>query len=321
MRWWMHWGIQAVLARVPGGQTIHRHLQENFGQLKHLESGNQFENALEIIESAVSVIGSLPGVRVAEIGTGWVPAVPMALGLIGCEVHTFDVASLTNQDYFRRTLEAWEPRLAELAQAAQQSHDEVAKRWERLARTQSLAEFCSQTGGRCLAPVDTTCLPDSSGTFDLVVSNLVMQCVPEELIVPVLRESARLLKPAGWAIHRITMADEYATSDTERHRLHYLAYSRETWNRWFNHSLKVQNRWRASQFLDAFRDVGFVPHEVQKSIDQSGVDFFRQVPFAPEFAHLDEDDLATIGLKVVLRKPPLPHHLPSDCPSSLSPSQ
>jgi SAM-dependent methyltransferase len=179
----------------------------------------------------------------------------------------------------------------------------VAERWELLANADSLHDLCLQTGGVCLAPVDTTSLPDMAGTFDLVVSNLVMQCIPDALVVPVLRESARILNPGGWAIHRIRMTDEYASSDPQQHHLHFLSYPQKTWDRWFNHRLKNQNRWRASHFLQAFRDVGFSQREVHRYRDTSAADYFQKVSLAPEFQSCDEDDLNTIGIDVILQKP------------------
>lgn len=303
MRWWAHWGVQYLLAHVPGGGVVHRFMQERAGQLRHIERGNQFENALTILELARQHAGPLAGLRVAELGTGWIPAIPVALALAGCEVHTFDVRALTKPEYLRRTLNTWEPRLVEIAEASRQSLLEVYERWDRLSRAESLAALCQQTGGVYLAPVDTTSLPDESAAFDLVVSNLVMQSIPEELIVPVLRESARLLKPGGWSIHRIRMTDEYAGTDPNRHHLHYLTYQQTTWKRWFDHRNKCQNRWRASHFLKAFRDVGFLQREVRRHWDDSGAAYFQKVRLAPEFQWCDEDDLNTIGIDAVLQKP------------------
>ena len=97
MRWWAHWGIQYLLAHVPGGESVHRLMKEQAGQLRNLEQGSQFENALQILEMASDKAGPLAGLRVAELGTGWVPAIPVALALVGCEVHTFDVAALTSR--------------------------------------------------------------------------------------------------------------------------------------------------------------------------------------------------------------------------------
>ena len=321
MRWWAHWGIQYLLAHVPGGEVVHRLMQEQAGQLRNLEQGSQFENALQILEMASGQAGSLAGLRVAELGTGWVPALPVALALVGCEVHTFDVAALTKRDYLQRTLKAWEPRLGEIAAAAQQPVGQVAKRWATLARSTTLHELCQQTGGVCLAPVDTTALPDETGAFDFVVSNLVMQCIPDQLVVPVLRESARILKPSGWSIHRIRMTDEYAFSDPHQHHLHFLTYQKATWNRWFNHRLKNQNRWRASHFLEVFRDVGLLLREVRRHHDTSGAAYFQRVPLAPEFQSCDEDDLNTIGMDVVLQKPSVAGDLwstPSDSIEAVS---
>ena len=304
MRWWAHWGVQFLLAKVPGGGLAHRLLQEKAGHLRHIERGYQFDNALLILDMATKHVGSLVGLRVAEIGTGWIPAVPVALALTGCEVHTYDVSALTKSDFLRRTLKTWEPRLAEIAQASKQPLLDVYDRWDRLSRSETLNEVCEKTGGEYLAPVDTTSLPYESGTFDLVLSNLAMPSIPDGLIVPVLQESVRLLKPSGWSIHRIRMTDEYAACDPNRHHLHYLTYGQETWKRWFDHRHKCQNRWRTSHFLKAFRDVGLLQRELRRHQDTTGAAYFQKVPLAPEFQACDEDDLNTIGIDVVLQRPP-----------------
>lgn len=310
MRWWMHWGMQYLLAKTPGGEQVHRILQEKVGQLKSLETGNQFDNAIKILGLANRHAGNLQRKRVVEIGTGWVPAVPVALALAGCEVHTFDVAPLTKPEYLRRTLDAWEKRLVDLAEAAGQSICEVTERWEKLARMPDLASLCYATGGVALAPCDTANLPNETESYDLAVSNLVMQCVPESLVVPVIRESVRLLKPSGWAIHRMHLTDEYAQKDAQRHDLDFLKHPKETWDRWYNHALKVQNRWRASQFLQVFTESGLVPVEVIQRCRQSDLDYIRKLNLAPEYRDFTELDLASIALTTALQKPPVSRQQP-----------
>ena len=309
MKWWVHWGMQYLLAKTPGGELVHQVLQEKAGQLRNLEQGNQFENAIKILTLAAKHGGDLRGKRVVEFGTGWVPAVPVALAIAGCEIHTFDVASLTKPEYLQRTFQAWEPRLLQIAEATQQPICEIAERWEQLARHRDLDSLCRATGGLAMAPCDTTDLPIESGMYDLSVSNLVMQCVPESLVVPVLKESVRLLKPSGWAVHRMHLTDEYARSDPQRHDLDFLKHDRETWNRWFNHSLKVQNRWRASQFIRSLHEIGLAPVEIIQRCNQSDIDYVRTLNVATEFQGIAELDLASIALTVAMQKPPVtaPH--------------
>ena len=278
-------------------------MQERVGQLRGMETGNQFDDALQFLKTASLDGRSLMGLCVVEIGTGWVPAISVAFALAGSEAHSFDVTALTKPDYLRRTLAAWKPRLDEIAVAANQPLMEVVERWESLSRCRSLEDLLQKTGGTYLAPCDTAALPLPSESVDFVVSNLVLQCMTEEQVMPVIRESARVLKPSGLATHRIRMTDEYALGDPARHNLHFLTYRQNTWNRWFNHSLKIQNRWRASQFLKAFHDVGFSQHEVCRYRDTQGAAYFQQVALAPEFQWCDEDDLNTIGMDVVLHKP------------------
>jgi len=81
MKWLLKSGAQAVFARTPGGLHLNRLFQGDIAQaliplkLKSIEWMN----------------GALSNVKVAvEVGTGWVPAIPLGLTARGIRVHTYD---------------------------------------------------------------------------------------------------------------------------------------------------------------------------------------------------------------------------------------
>ncbi len=318
MRWWMNAATQWTLARVPGGRFAHGLLQEHSGELSCIECSSRFDNAEFFLRAARRWCGELGDLHVVELGTGWVPAVPLALLACGARVETYDVARLVKPRFFRRTRDEVRRRAGLYAVAADLPVQTVLRRLNTIADARDLETGCPLLGGRCVAPCDTRHLPYSDDEVDLVVSNLVLQCIEPQVLRDVLAESLRVLRPGGFAIHRIRMSDEYAPCDRRRNHLAYLKYSRRAWDRWFNHDLKYVNRLRASQFLELFRETGFDCRQADGVVDEASIPFLRSLKLAPEFRDLELHDLATVNLDVALQKPVMADV--SDAPDWASPA-
>ena len=303
MRWWVKAGVARCLASIPGGDTLHFWLQRRFGELRHLEQSTRFDNAEYFLRTTRAHVGYVHGLRVVELGTGWVPAVPLAYAVAGALVATYDVRRLVRSDLFVRTRDQIGRRAERLAAAAGQSPARFCARLARIAKETEFDRAMRRLGGLYCAPWNTCRLPYQDNAADLVISNLVLQCVHRALLPPLLQEMRRVLKPGGLSIHRASLTCEYAAGDPRRHPLSFLKYPDETWNRWFNHSIKYVNRLRYSQFLQLFQDAGFEIAEVQPTVDSEAIPFLKELGVAEEFRGLSWEDLATTGFQVVLRKP------------------
>ena len=303
MKWWMHWLSQLGMAHLPGGRRLHRLMQDRFGEHRHLESSTRFDNAELFLRKILRLTENVNDPHVVELGTGWIPAVPMTLLLAGVRVDTFDVTRHVDGCLYGRTRDVLAGRLDRLATAARLPESVIE---ERLRRVDDVADFATAAGqldGRYAAPVDTTSLPYDELTADVVISNLVLQCIPKEVLEPVLRESFRILKPGGHAIHRLYLGDEYAGRDPNRNRLHYLAYTENTWQTWFCHRLKHLNRLRAPQFLAMFEEIGFEVRHTERSVDETSIDHLKQIGVDDQFGDFTWEEIATTSLEVTLRKP------------------
>ncbi len=304
MKWWVKWGVSYTLSHVPAGQVLHQWILRHFGELAHVAGSTRFENMKTLLQMAHRWCGRPEGLRVVELGTGWVPAVPLGFGLAGARVHTFDVVSLTAPDLFEETRDIIaREHLRSIADSFGVPAQNVSQRLRKIEGLRSFEKAMERLGGSYHAPYDTRALPFADGEVDLVVSNLVLQCIPKEILPAVLEESRRILKPGGVALHRIRMSDEYAGPGTGRNHLEYLKYPEKTWNRWFNHSLKHLNRLRARQFLDLFEDTGFLCRECHRHIDHDSISFLERLELAPPFRGMSGEELATVGIDVVLEKP------------------
>src|SRR5206468_11368645 len=76
----------------------------------------------------------------------------------------------------------------------------------------------------------------------------VLEHVSPEGIGQVMRESARILRPGGLAIHSVNCGDHYAYFDRSITMVNYLTYSEGAWHRWNNRML-YQNRLRPNDFV------------------------------------------------------------------------
>lgn len=302
MKWTTKWGILWSLAHLPGGRRLHECMLRRHGELAALEKSSRFQNAMEIVSTVQQHLGGVEGKNVVEIGTGWVPAVPLAFALCGARVQTFDVRRLSDARLYQRTVDELGRNATHLAQAAKVSELEIQRRLKIIVDSVTLEEALSKLGGSYTAPVDTCQLPMADDAADVVISSLVLQCIPAHLLRSVLRETWRVLSPRGVAVHRIRLTDEYAAGDPQRNHFEYLQYSQATWDRWYNHRLKHQNRLRASQFSTLFENVGFECLERSAAVDSDSIPILKKLGVDSSFAQLDWADLATVCMSVVLRK-------------------
>ncbi len=302
MRWWMKAAILQGFARLPRGDRLYAHFQSRFGELARLEQSTRFDNAILILQKAREHAPAGDALHVVELGTGWVPSVPLAFMLAGARVDTFDVTQLVRSDYFVRCRDEIARRLPEFAAAAGVPEPEMASRIGRIAQESDFATAAQILGGSYQAPRDTRQLPFPDGQVDVVVSNLVLQCIPRKLLPGVLKESERILKPDGVAVHRIWMGDEYSAGDPHRNHLDYLRYSQSTWDRCFNHSIKHLNRLRYPQFVALIEEAGFEIVACRKTVDEDSIPHLRQRGVAAEFRDLSWEDVATMSAELVLKK-------------------
>ena len=305
MKWWMKWGITSTLAYLPGGRILHKKMLRRFGELASISASTRFANTEILLDMARRWCNGVDKQRVVELGTGWVPAVPTGFALAGAQVETFDIVPLVTDEIFCETRQLYAGRTKALSVASGTPENTIHQRLQQIEKATDFAESCHILGGRYQAPFDTTALPFDDGEIDLIVSNLVLQCIPKDILPLILAESWRVLKPHGIALHRIWMSDEYAPDESSgRNQLEYLKYPDHIWERWFNNSLKHVNRLRAPQFLELFSEQGFVCRECQRQIDYDSIPHLQQLNIAAPFKHLSLEELATVGINVVLEKNP-----------------
>lgn len=142
-------------------------------------------------------------------------------------------------------------------------------------------------------------LPFEDGTFDLVWSSDVLEHVRRPELT--LRETARVLRTGGLAIHRIDLRDHYFL-DREEAWLRCLRYSDPMWRAIAWNRSSYVNRLRRSDWHGLFADVGLVleREEAGRSEVLRAAALRGELPASRPY--LSVDDAETYRLDVVLRK-------------------
>lgn len=294
MDWRIKGVVQGVLARLPGGTAINDALQRAAGgrrdESKHIDI--KFRADWMVQMELLNRLGlSVRDRDLLEIGTGWLPVFPLCFALAGARrCYTFDLHRHLNPAVVPQALRELERHLPDIARASSEAPAQVRQRWERLCAAGSGEAILAAAGIDYRAPADATDtgLPDAS--VAVVFSNSVLEHVGASVLVPMMRESARILQPDGLSLHSVNCGDHYAYFDRSITPIHYLRYTEGQWRKW-NNDLLYQNRLRPVDFVEAARGAGL---EILLDLHTPRAELLERVdsmPIAPEFRRYPKEQL------------------------------
>lgn len=306
-----HWLLKSafhhVIATLPGSRCWNEMLQVHVtGSL--VFGSDQLRERLSHCGKIVAPLFRLHptargGFRALELGTGWYPALPIALHLCGAtEVWTFDIKPLLQCARLQHLLELFCAHAAtgELQQWL------PALRSERLVALQAVvkesaplepAELLERLAIHAVVG-DARATGLAEQTIDLFFSWGVLEYIPRVTLVELHQEFARIAMPEAASVHFIGLEDEYAAFDRRLSPLHFLRFSEAQW-RWLNSALNPIFRLRISDHRDTLREGGWdVVEEENRSCEPA---LLHSLPLAPEFRGYRREDLAVLDSWLVAK--------------------
>jgi SAM-dependent methyltransferase len=288
--------VQNILSSLPAGERLNNFLQVRTGGLRNFD--NQVRTKINDWLGTMQLLADC-GVRVSdaatmEIGTGWFPTLPLCFWLAGAQsCFTYDLCRHLRPELTRRLVIALEVHLDAIAASAGLPLAIVRERYVKLQN-----DILAASGITYVAPGDAshTGLPDQS--VDIVFSNSVLEHVSPESLPAIMRETRRILRPSGVAVHCVACNDHYAHFDSKISYINYLRFSAQEWRRW-NNSLQFQNRLRAPDFLRLTEDAGFRLMTVQQCVRPGVEQALETLPIAPEFHTYSRSELAATTVNFV----------------------
>jgi SAM-dependent methyltransferase len=131
-----------------------------------------------------------------------------------------------------------------------------------------------------------------------VTTSEVLEHVPQESILQLLREWKRILRPGGLMSHTINLADHFSNFDKEISPVNFLRFRERTWAGLCS-GLAYCNRLRECQYLQMFSDAGFSILNVESTLDRGAMESLSAIPVAREFEGMSPAQLAVTRSLIV----------------------
>lgn len=304
MKWYLKAFIQKFLASIPYGKDLNFLLQKRYGELRKIEIAGKIEDITRtFIEPILSKYGKLSGLKVTEIGTGWVPILPITLSLLGCYCKTVDVDRHLNIELISKTLSKIYIHLNNLSKIPNFCQESTERKIKQALQCLTLDDVLQRLNIHYIAPVNSTNLPIDTSSQDITLSRLVLNYIPLDILPDITKELYRTMKPGGLSIHRFGLFDDYASIDPNVSLVNFLKYPSWFWDKFVNNRIKYLNRARYPYYLDLFEKTGFKIVSYQTKLDERSLEALSKMKIAKEFRKYSREELATIGLTVILSKP------------------
>ena len=242
------------MAYLPGriGERVYYALQRTVGGLRDVDPENRFRAALEIAQRLEAHGRSLVDATVLELGTGWRLNVPLALWLLGAKrVVTVDLYRYLRLALVRKDLAALRtaPERFRTLFGRYAASDRFRRRFDELLAFRGTGtDLLRLTGIEYLAPADASRLPLADESVDAHVSFTVLEHIPPDTLIAILREGQRVLRPHGLLVHCIDFSDHSAHSDPSISFVNFLQYDDATWARLAGNRYAFHNRLRVDEF-------------------------------------------------------------------------
>ena len=303
-----NWKFKSALQRACAALPVKREpayyfLQCAFGRPLRFNPLPNMKEAAGIVAQLAACGLSMRGARVMETGTGRRVDMPLAFYLCGarsictCDLHRYlkpelvqhSVAELVRQ---REQVKAIFQNVADSGV--------IDARLDALAAARDASDTLEIARIDYRAPVDAsrTGLPD--GSIDLHFSYTVLEHMPAEVLMAILREANRVLAPGGLACHQIDPSDHFSHDDVSISAINFLQFSESEWERYGGNQFAYHNRRRAVHYMDIYNAC---KHEIVECLRWTDERSMRELrsgfALAPEFRSISPEVVCTVGLRIV----------------------
>jgi hypothetical protein len=293
MKWTTKALIQRVLSKIPGGSLFYYLGQRYFYGFRKLHIDSKIDQGNFILKNLSEVGGTVEGKITVEIGTGWVPVIPLLFWLFGSDkCFTFDIERLLKDSLVIESVK----QLLAIASNPNEKLNEIYLTTIKSDRLKILQQLIGKNSEQVLlkcniayfAPKDASFSELPSNSIDLVYSNVVL-------------EMSRILHPGGYMVHHIDLSDHFSHSDPSISLINFLQFSELAFSK-YNSNFLYQNRLRVSAYRNLIIQSGFsIVHE-ERYISKKALQSFPSLHIHPDFSGYKPEELCTTNYCVVAKR-------------------
>ncbi len=240
----------------------------------------------------------LPGMKVMEVGTGWVHWEALMLrNEIACDTILYDVWDNRSFERFRAFVkELTDPALR--ARLGLQNHDGL-RLMQRIADTSSFNRAYDRLGFKYIVDPSGLLPMIAKDSLDFIFASDVAEHFDRDDIPQILSRTFKALKPGGHLYHQIVLTDHLRIYDRTVHDKEYLRFSGKFFDRFLNNKVQYINRLQIPDWHNQFALAGFEIVETNRLVhsDLSTIDVHA------EYAHIHPSDLSCAVVQFLLKKP------------------
>ena len=282
--------VQAVLARLPGGEAINHRLQRINARRRGPEVLANRVTDMARVMNRLKQLHPIKGATIVEVGTGWDALPTLCLSAEGAErVHTYDHVRHLRLD------------MAQTAAAvAAQARPEWGALWAARA-SNDLKSLLRTARVQYCAPGDASETGLKDASVDIFFSYAVLEHVPEQAASAIITEARRVLKPDGVFYALIGLHDHYHNFDSRVSKVNFLRYPEWLWSPLVKNRISYHNRLRERDFLEMLKALGAEIVDVHSTIDPDDLQRVRSMKIDRRFQGYSPEDLATTCTEIVCR--------------------
>jgi SAM-dependent methyltransferase len=302
MKWFVKCMAFQVLSRVPGGQPLYHAAQRRLTGSTRQTEARLLGKIGQTLVYWKWLAANLSPARLAaathlELGSGWLPSVPVTFQALGVpRQFLVDIAPHLQPEAVVETVEIFQ-------KAAPRADFKFARLPAVPARGKSLAETLEPLGMVYAAPY-AELAAKIAGQVEFITATQMLYHLDLATLKAVFSSVHRLLKPGGCFLALQHLRQSFAGLDSGTSPFYSLRYSDWFWENIVNSSMMSYNRLRAVDYRDLLKEAGFEMAHFE--VDPGRPEDFALLDRAkihPMFARYTREELAARGLFFVARKP------------------
>ena len=243
-----------------------------------------------------------------EIGTGWIPLVPVAYWLMGAKnTVTIDLNPYMKPELIRESLEY----ISKNKDIIQELFGPLLNK-ERLDQlidfynsnefsTDAFLDLCQI---KYIAPGDASNTGLNEKSIDIHTSYKVFEHIPSSVLKEIINEGNRIISDDGLFIHRIDYADHFSYSDKTISAINFLQYSDAAWNKYADNRYMYMNRLRHDDFVTIFESAQHKITLNQPDVDEQALELLSSdsLKVDEKFTDKPQDVLTITSAWIISRK-------------------
>lgn len=232
--------------------------------------------------------------NVLELGTGWYPVIPIYMFLKGAnKIYSVDINNLVSEENLKQTIEKYcgiynngelnkyiniidSERLNILLDCHKQQNKLNRKQLLKLLNINFIIGDARQ-------------LPLQSSSIDLITSNNTFEHIYPEILIDILKEFNRVLKPGAIMSHFIDMSDHFAHLDKKISIYNFLKFSDKQWSL-IDNTVQPQNRLRITQYREIYSKVGI--KIVEENNRDGDIEKLKEINIDKKLKNISDKELA-----------------------------